>query len=216
MSEGVHYRTLAGHGQTSFEIRGSTFIGQAGPARSVTEAETFLDRLEETYPEATHVVPAYRIRDGDLVREWSSDDGEPTGSAGAPALNVLQQRELENTVLGIVRFFGGTELGIGGLARAYARGAKEAVEAAEIVRTEPHDRFHVSVCYDDSGTVRGLLESADLDFEASYDERVTFQGWVAVSCADGLADRVLSATNGRAVIERDESDSMPSEWTDRA
>lgn len=136
-----------------------------------------------------------------MLREYSSDDGEPSGSAGKPALNVLQQRELRNLVCVVTRYYGGTNLGVGGLARAYGRAVKEAVDAAGVTERRPRERFTVTVSYDDSGSVRGLLESAGAGFEASYDEHVEFAVAVPVGDADGLRDRIRSRTSGRAEIE---------------
>jgi len=194
------YRTVAGRGQASFEVRGSEFIGHVSPAESVATAEEFLDAIGAEYDDATHNVPAYRVR-AEPLREWASDDGEPSGSAGKPALNVLQQEELENVVAVVTRYYGGTNLGVGGLARAYGRGVKEAIDDAGIVEERPHERFAIAVEYDDSGTVRGVLESSGTEFEASYEERVVFD--VRVPKADGneLRDRIRSATSGRATFE---------------
>lgn len=194
------YRTVAGRGQASFEISGSEFIGHVSPAESVEAAEEFIDRISAEYDDATHNVPAYRVRAAPL-REWSSDDNEPSGSAGKPALNVLQQEKLENVVAVVTRYYGGTKLGVGGLARSYSRGVKDAIEDASIVEERPHERFSITVEYDDSGTVRGILESNETEFEASYEETVVFE--VRVPKADGseLRDQIRSATSGRAAFE---------------
>lgn len=194
------YRTVAGRGQASFEISGSEFIGHVSPAESVEAAEEFIDRISAEYDDATHNVPAYRVRAAPL-REWSSDDNEPSGSAGKPALNVVQQEELENVVAVVTRYYGGTKLGVGGLARSYSRGVKDAIEDAGIVEERPHERFSITVEYDDSGTVRGILESNETEFEASYEETVVFE--VRVPKADGseLRDQIRSATSGRATFE---------------
>jgi putative IMPACT (imprinted ancient) family translation regulator len=135
------------------------------------------------------------------LREYSSDDAEPSGSAGKPALNVLQQREVENVVAVVTRYYGGTNLGVGGLARSYSRAVKDGVDAAGVVESVPHERFTVTVAYDDSGSVRGLLESADAEFDADYEADVTFDVRVPVADAGGLRDRIRSATSGRADIE---------------
>jgi uncharacterized YigZ family protein len=198
------YRTLAGRGRAAFEVRGSEFLGHAAPAASVADAEAFVAAVREEHADATHNVPAYRVRDdeaGALLREYQSDDGEPTGSAGKPALNVLVQRELENVAVVVTRHYGGTNLGVGGLARAYSRASKEAVDAAGVAEQRPHEEFTVAVDYDDSGTVRAILESAGVTFEAAYDERVTFSVRVSVAEGDALRERVLSATSGRAALE---------------
>ncbi|MEZ3116619.1 YigZ family protein [Halobaculum sp. MBLA0147] len=139
-----------------------------------------------------------------MVREYASDDGEPSGSAGDPALNVLQQRDLRNLVCVVTRYYGGTNLGVGGLARAYSRAVKEAVDAAGVVERVPHERFRVTVGYDDSGDVRSLLESLasdGVDFEATYDERVAFDVRVPVDEAAAVRDRLQSATSGRADVD---------------
>ena len=135
-----------------------------------------------------------------MLREYADDDGEPSGSAGDPAVNVLRQREVRNVVVVVTRYYGGTNLGVGGLARAYSRATSDALDAAGVVERRPHERFRAEVAYDDSGTVRGLLERADCEFEADYDERVTFAVRVPVPEADALRDRLRSATSGRVEL----------------
>ena len=194
------FRTVSGAGRSAFEIRGSRFIGLAERVRTVEEAEAFAAEVREAHPDATHVVPAYRVRAAP-VREWASDDGEPTGSAGKPALNVLVQRELENVAVCVVRYYGGTNLGVGGLARAYGRATKEAVNDAGVTEHVPEERVTVRVEYDDSGTVRGIFESEDLAVEADYGESVEFRAWVPVTKASTIRDRIRSATSGRADVD---------------
>ncbi len=190
------YLSVAGRGQARFEVRGSEFIGHVDVATTVEEAETFIDAITEEYEDATHNVPAYRVR-ADPLREYSSDDGEPGGSAGKPALNVLQQEAVENVVAVVTRYYGGTNLGVGGLARSYSRAVKDALDAAEITERRPHERFTITVDYDDSGTVRGILESASVEFEARYEADVRFAVRVPKREASGLRDRLRSATSGR-------------------
>jgi len=194
------YLTVPGRGEARFEVRGSEFIGHVAPAATVEDAEGFVDAVGDEYADATHNVPAYRVR-ADPFREYSSDDGEPSGSAGDPALNVLQQRDIENVVAVVTRYYGGTNLGVGGLASAYSRAVKEGVDDAGVVEEVPHEQFTVTVAYDDSGSVRSLLESAAVEFEADYEAEVVFE--VRVPTADGsaLRDRIRSATSGRAAIE---------------
>ncbi len=202
---GTTYRTVAGNGEVAFEVRGSEFIGYVAPAESVESAESFVEHIEERHPDATHNVPAYRVRadrteSSSFLREYSSDDGEPSGSAGKPALNVLQQRDVENVAVVVTRYYGGTNLGVGGLVRSYSRAVKEAVDDAEVVEERPHERLEIAVGYDDSGTVRGILESENVEFEAEYGEDVQFSVRVPVEDAETLCDRLRSATSGRAEI----------------
>ena len=204
------FRTVAERAEASFEVSGSEFIGYVAPVDSVDAAEAVIEEVETDHPEATHVVPAYRVPAGTaaadqpgsvMLREWSSDDGEPSGSAGDPALNVLTQQELRNIVAAVVRYYGGTNLGVGGLASAYSRAVKEAVDAAGVVEDVPHERFVATVDYDDSGTVRGILESEGVEFEAEYDEQASFTVRVPVENSDDLRERLRDATSGRVEIE---------------
>jgi uncharacterized YigZ family protein len=206
------YRTVAGRGEARFVIKGSEFIGYASPADTVEEAESFIEEIEERHSDATHNVPAYRVPAGEasskrpgggsiMLREYQSDDGEPTGSSGKPALNVLVQRDLRNVVAVVTRYYGGTNLGVGGLARAYSRGVKEAVDAAGVVEEVPHERFEIVVEYDDSGTARGIVESTGVEFDADYGADVRFSVRVPVDEAEALRDRLRSATSGRVRFE---------------
>ena len=194
------YRTVGGRGEARFEVRGSTFVGHVAPVEDVAAAEAFVEAVAAEYDDATHNVPAYRVREGELLREYESDAGEPSGSAGKPALNVLVQRDIENVAAVVTRYYGGTNLGVGGLARAYARAVKDAVDDAGVVAERPHERLRVTVDYDDSGTVRGVLESEDHEFDAAYEERVTFDVRVPSAESEALRDRVASATSGRADV----------------
>jgi uncharacterized YigZ family protein len=194
------YRTVDDRGRSEFQVQGSGFLGHVRPVDAVGAAESFVASVREEYPDATHHVPAYRVRAGELTREYQSDDGEPTGSSGKPALNVLQQRDLLNVAAVVVRYYGGTNLGVGGLARAYSRAVKAAVDDAGVVEERPHERLRVAVDYDDSGTVRGILESEGVSFEADYGERATFEVRVPVAASDDLRDRLRSATSGRVEV----------------
>ncbi|PSQ08713.1 hypothetical protein BRC93_14705 [Halobacteriales archaeon QS_5_70_15] len=193
------FHTLAGRGRAAFAVKGSEFVGHAAPADSVETAEAFLAEVRETHPDATHNVPAYRVRAGPL-REYASDDGEPSGSAGRPVLNVLAGEGLENAVVVVTRYYGGTNLGIGGLVRAYGRAAKAAVADAGTHEAVPHETVRAVVDYDDSGTVRGIVESVATDFEATYEARVTFEARVPVGEAESFRDRLRSARGGRVEL----------------
>jgi uncharacterized YigZ family protein len=196
------YDTIAGRGRAAFEVQGSEFVGHAKPVDSVADAEAFVDAVHEEYADATHNVPAYRVR-ADPLREYASDDGEPTGSAGKPTLNVLVQRELENVAVVVTRYYGGTNLGVGGLARSYSKAAKDAVDDAGVVEERPHERVRAVVDYDDSGTVRGIVESEGVAFDAEYGERVVVDARVPVEDAPELRDRLRSATSGRVEFDVD-------------
>jgi Uncharacterized conserved protein len=203
------YRTVSQQASSSFKLRGSEFIGHVTSVDDTGEAESFITEVRTTYDDATHNVPAYRVPAGEahnsrpaemMLREYSSDDGEPTGSAGKPALNVLQQRDIRNVAAVVTRYYGGTNLGVGGLARAYSRGVKDALDAAEILEERPHRLVTIVTEYDDSGDVRGIIESSGVEFEAEYGETVVFELRIPCSEAETLLERLRSATSGRVDI----------------
>jgi len=195
----MEFETVDGEGTAAFERRGSEFVGYVAPVADEDAAEAFLNEVRDDHPDATHHVYAYRVREEPL-RERYDDDGEPSGSAGKPALNVLQGEEVENVVAVVVRYYGGTKLGYGGLVSAYSDAAKRALEDAGRRTDVPRDEVRVEVEYDDSGTVRGILESEGVDFDAEYGASVVFVVRPPRESVGELKDRLLSATSGRAEI----------------
>jgi len=194
------FRTLAGRGRAAWTVSGSEFVGRAAPVDTVEAAEAFIAEVREAHPDATHNVPAYRVRT-DPFREYAGDDGEPSGSAGEPVLNVLAGQDVENAAIVVTRYYGGTNLGIGGLVRAYGRAAEEAVADAGTREAIPHETVRAVVDYDDSGTVRGIVESMATEFEGTYEERVTLDARVPTADAERFRDRLRSATSGRVELE---------------
>ena len=192
------YVTVAGGGEGTYEERGSEFVGYVAPATEEDEAEGFVDDVRGQHPDATHHVSAYRVRNGGTVRGIYDDDGEPSGSAGKPVLELLRGEEAENAVAVVVRYYGGTKLGYGGLVRAYTEAAKRALSDAGTRVDVPRAELRVEVGYDDSGTVRDVLESEGVPFDAEYEEAVVFTVRPPAADIDALKDRLLSATSGRA------------------
>jgi uncharacterized YigZ family protein len=117
--------------QYSLESRvaNSRFIATISPAFSIYEAKEFITKLNKKYADATHNVPVFIIGHGSSMISHSSDNGEPSGTAGRPALSVLKGSGLGDTVLVITRYFGGTKLGTGGLVKAYSDSAREIIAA---------------------------------------------------------------------------------------
>ena len=122
------YRTLTVSSQVRFEVRRSIFIGLASPAPEEDAALALLADARKRYPDASHHVSAWVIG-GETRLQRYSDDGEPQGTAGLPVLDVLRRQHLEDAVVVVVRYFGGTLLGTGGLVNAYGRAADLAVQA---------------------------------------------------------------------------------------
>lgn len=140
------------------EIRekGSRFVAVVVPVAGEAEATAELDRLRAEHRDATHVCWAWRL--GRPARERSADAGEPAGTAGMPILQVLRGAELSDALLAVVRWFGGTKLGKGGLARAYAAAARVAVEDAGRIERVASVVCELSLPYEAIGAVKRLLE----------------------------------------------------------
>lgn len=119
------------------EVLKSRFIATLAPAFSIDEARTFMARIRKEFADASHNVPVYIIGGGNTVTEYFSDDGEPSGTSGKPALTVLRSSGLGDAVLVVTRYFGGTLLGTGGLVKAYTEAAQSVVNAVERGRRVP-------------------------------------------------------------------------------
>ncbi len=139
------YRTVRGAAESRFTEKKSEFIGQVTPCESWEEALLFVEAARKKYPDARHHVSAFINREGNVQR--FDDDGEPKGTGGIPMLEVLKKEELSGVCVVVTRYFGGILLGAGGLARAYARGARDAVAAAGICRFVPVYQIEAEVPY---------------------------------------------------------------------
>ncbi|HNX45633.1 MAG TPA: YigZ family protein [Anaerolineaceae bacterium] len=114
--------------ETHIQVVNSHFIASLSPARTIDEARAFQKEIKARYPDATHHVPAFVIGHGNAVVAHCSDDGEPSGTAGRPALAVLQGSGLGNVAVVVTRYFGGTKLGTGGLVKAYGDAVREVLK----------------------------------------------------------------------------------------
>lgn len=122
------YLIPAKEARTEITIVNSRFISTAAPAFSVDEAKEFIQRIKTEFPDASHNVPAYVVGHGSSVIAHCNDDGEPSGTAGRPALAVLQGSGIGDIAVVVTRYFGGTKLGTGGLVRAYSESVRAVLE----------------------------------------------------------------------------------------
>lgn len=138
-------KTINENVTTQIVEKKSKFIANLFYVGSAEEADIKLRQIRKQYYDARHNCFAYRIRQIKEIIEKASDDGEPSGTAGAPMLNILQKQELTNVLIVVTRYFGGILLGTGGLVRAYTSAAKEAIEKAQIVEEEPRFRNEINI-----------------------------------------------------------------------
>lgn len=151
--------------------RGSRFLAVVGPALDEGELRARLEALAAEMPDATHHCWAARL--GAPPIERSSDAGEPAGTAGVPILQVLRGAELSDVVAVVVRWFGGTKLGKGGLARAYAAATREALAALPVVRKVPTVEVALELPYDRLGAVKRLIHPPEVELlDEEYGARV--------------------------------------------
>lgn len=151
------YSTIAAPAAAEFVEKRSRFIGQIAPVTTEEEALAFLAEVRGHHREATHNCHGFILRTGGLER--FSDDGEPSGTAGRPILEVVRREGLVNVIVVVTRYFGGTLLGAGGLVRAYAQGAKAAVDAARVVQMLPAAVVEVDTDYGLYGKITYILQS---------------------------------------------------------
>lgn len=166
------YLTVRGSGEYEFTEKKSTFIGRVFYTPTEDAAKEAIARVRAADPEARHHVFAYVIHGG-TVR--MSDDGEPSGTGGAPTLNAIQKNGFEDVTVVVTRHFGGILLGAGGLVRAYAKAAAGALEAAEKTETVEFIDFTLSFPYSKTGTVTYHGEKLSIPIvDRSFSDNVVF------------------------------------------
>ena len=158
------YAAPAGEARAEIREKGSVFLAVIGPAADEAAAKAFLAALEREMPDATHHCWAWRL--GSPPRERSADAGEPAGTAGMPILQALRGAGLSDVMAVVVRWFGGVKLGKGGLARAYAGAAREALQGLPVIARAPTARVAVEVPYERVGAVKRLLRPPEIELAA--------------------------------------------------
>ncbi len=165
------YRAPAAVATAEIREKGSRFRALIAPARDETDARRVLDALREQERDATHHCWAWRL--GPDGAERSSDDGEPAGTAGRPMLQVLRGAELSDVIAVVTRWYGGTKLGKGGLARAYAGAAKEALAELAVEERWPTVELSNELAYEQLGSLKRLVHPPEVVFaEQEYGSRV--------------------------------------------
>jgi uncharacterized YigZ family protein len=191
------FKTITSTTRTEVKLRGSRFIGSALPVRSKEEAAAELAQIRKEFWDASHHCYAYRLApDGSQYR--FADDGEPNGSAGKPILFVLQQRELVDVLVVVTRYFGGTKLGVGGLARAYTDAAQAALDLAPVETVYPTNQLQVFTPYDDVRAVRQLVERYATHFDEEFRDVVSYTVTIRTDRVEEFAARLTEASQGRA------------------
>jgi uncharacterized YigZ family protein len=178
------YFTIQGEGTGAYQDRGSRFLAYAFAVSSEEQVHQCLQEVRNAHPKARHHCYAYRLgADGRQYR--AQDDGEPGGTAGRPILGQLDRRELRNALVVVVRYFGGTLLGTGGLIQAYREAASRALDAVPVVKAFLRSEFAIRASYAYAGELMDVLRRLDFEvLEQSFSESAHFQVAVRRSLAD--------------------------------
>ncbi len=197
MDEPRPTQTIGERTRSEIKVRGSRFIATAIPVRSKDEANDVIDQIRKEFWDATHNCFAYQLAPNGAEYRFS-DDGEPSGTAGKPILFSIQQRDLLDVLVVVTRYFGGTKLGAGGLARAYADATNDVLEQATVVVNWPTTRVRVFTPYDDLSEVRRLVETHTEEFEEEFRDVVIYTASIRDDRLDMFSDELTERTAGRA------------------
>lgn len=194
------YKMIKDYGEASFIERKSRFISYAMPVYTEEEALQFLNNIRKKHYDATHNCYAYIIGENSSTQR-SSDDGEPSGTAGIPILEVLKKEDLTNTIIVVTRYFGGIMLGAGGLIRAYTEGAVRAIDAAGVIEVKPFSFFAIKADYSHLGKIQ--YEASKKDYlikKIDYAEAVTITMLTPIEQKESLENDINNWTGGGALI----------------
>ena len=176
-------------------IKKSRFIGCVQTVENRAEAQKIVAQLWLEHPDARHV--CWALMAGG--QSAAVDDGEPSGTAGRPMLDVLRHQELNNVLATVVRYFGGVKLGAGGLVRAYTDAVAQALLHAEKEPVQAMASLHFSVGYAHEGLIRHLLQEAQAkNLEIAHDQQVVVHAQVLAAEKEALSQRIVNATQGSA------------------
>ncbi|AGX06265.1 hypothetical protein B14911_04479 [Bacillus sp. NRRL B-14911] len=198
------YKTVKGFAEHEIIIQKSRFIAHISRAESEEEALAFIQEIKKTHWNATHNCSAYLIGEHDHIQK-ANDDGEPSGTAGVPILEVLKKKQLKDTVAVVTRYFGGIKLGAGGLIRAYGKSASEGINAAGIVTRKLMKILSVKVEYTWLGKLENeLRESVYSIKDIHYLENVEFEVFVEEAGINLFSEWITELTNGQGLIDEGE------------
>jgi uncharacterized YigZ family protein len=194
------YMTVKGYGEHEIIIQKSRFISYINRATTEEEAQQFILEIKKKHKDATHNCSAYLIGENDQIQK-ANDDGEPSGTAGVPILEVLKKRKLKDTVVVVTRYFGGIKLGAGGLIRAYGGSTSEGLTATGIVERKLMRVIHTKVDYTWLGKLENELRSSIYNIkDIHYLENVEIETYVEEGMKQAFKDWMIELTNGQGHI----------------
>ena len=204
------YKTVLKNGESLDVVNKSKFIGHIKPISCQEDGQAFVESIKKSHWNANHNVPVYVVGENYHVQKYS-DDGEPSGTAGLPILNMLKAQGITNVALVVTRYFGGVKLGTGGLIRAYTQSAQSVLKAAGIVEMRPYHLISVTLNY----TLNGKYENFILNHEGVlvkdtlYGEAVKWFLYIRIDQVDTFIDESIDLCNDQCEINKLEVEMLP-------
>ena len=189
--------TLSSQSEGKYSEKGSTFTALTLAVASLGQVKYELNNLREQYPDANHICYGYRIKEGDRVNEFATDAGEPQGSSGIPILNVLKRNQLVNVVIFVIRYFGGSKLGIPGLINAYGTVAERTIQNAKVKKWIQLERISFIYNYDLQNKVDSILQKFEVKIiNTNFGEFIQVELEIEVEKNEELSKELKDVSNG--------------------
>ncbi|CDQ38992.1 YigZ family protein [Virgibacillus salexigens] len=196
-----NYFTVKKQGNDEIIIQKSRFIGYVKRAETEQEAQAFIQGIKKKHHDATHNCSAYLIGEHDQIQK-ANDDGEPSGTAGVPILEVLKKQQLKDTVVVVTRYFGGIKLGAGGLIRAYGNTTTQAIKTTGVIQRQRMQGFSITVDYTLSGKLEHALRQSEHIVETiNYSDKVEFIVYVTIGEEHTFKEMIIELTSAQATIQ---------------
>lgn len=197
--------TIQNNVQAEIVEKKSKFIANLFYIESIEEAEEIIKKTKKRYFDARHNCIAYRVIENNQILERFSDDGEPSGTAGRPMLDVILGEDIYNVAVVVTRYFGGVLLGTGGLVRAYSKAVQEGLAASRVILKKKGISMKITTDYTGIGKIQYIAGERKLPIlDSEYTEKVMMKLLVPVQDVESVQKAITEGTNGRAVIEKDQ------------
>lgn len=200
-----NYFTVKGYGESEIVISKSRFLTYVERVETEEEAILFIDKIKKMHASATHNCSCYMIGEHDQIQK-ANDDGEPSGTAGVPMLEVLKKQGLKDTVIVVTRYFGGIKLGGGGLIRAYSKATSEGIAAAQVVERKLHYLMKIGIDYVWLGKLENEIRGSHYSLhDIQYAENVEIYVHILKEEAQNFIVWITELTNGQALISQEDT-----------
>jgi uncharacterized YigZ family protein len=197
----LEYLTVEKHGYAEIIEKRSKFIANVFPIQNEQEALEKLDELRSKYSDASHNVYAYVLGGENIISRFS-DAGEPQGTAGLPILNIIKNQGLEDILIVVTRYFGGTLLGTGGLVKAYSQAAKEGINSGCIIKRHACKKISIQFKYQFLDIIqREIHKNGHKIMESNFEENINLMVAIPIENVEEFCKSILNAASGEVFIK---------------